>query len=86
MIYLLGGLTTFVTIFLRGFQHKNVIGNHYKLVFVTSYLIAVGDVLSVGWILKGGWGLMIPCGTGAALGMVLSMWVHKRFVPQGPLS
>ena len=83
MIYLLGGLTTFATIFMRGFQHKNVIGGHYRLVFFTSYLIAVGDVLSVGWIVKGGWPLMFPCGTGAAFGMLLSMYVHDRFVPKG---
>jgi hypothetical protein len=43
---------TFATVFLRGFQHKNVIGNHIRAVIVTSYLMAVCDVLFIGLLIK----------------------------------
>lgn len=78
--YLLAFAVSAVTIFLKGFQHKNVIGNHYRLVAVTSVLMAVGDVAVVGLIVKQGWWMALPLGAGAALGMVTSMWVHQKFV------
>ncbi len=71
---------SFVSVFLKGFQHKNVIGNHYRLVAVTSYAMAVSDVTFVGLAAKNGFEIAMPCGTGAALGMVLSMYLHNRFI------
>ena len=43
MIYLVGFLVMFVRVFIKGWQHKNVNGNHYKLAFLFSYLMAVMD-------------------------------------------
>ncbi len=77
-------VASFVSVFLKGFQHKNVIGGHYRLVFFTSYAMAVTDVVVVGIIVKGGWAVAIPSGTGAALGMVLSMYLHDRFISGKP--
>lgn len=68
------------TVGLKGFQHKNVQHNHYKLVGVTSFLMAVGDVASVGLIIHNGWWSIIPAGAGAAIGMLGSMWLHERLV------
>lgn len=76
MIYLLSFLTTFIGVGLKGFQHKNVIGNHLKSVFITSYVMAVFDVISVALVIQGGWTLVFSAGTGAALGMVLSIKFH----------
>lgn len=73
---------SFIAVGLRGFQQKNVQGNHYKLVFLTSYGIAAGDVVSIGFIAKFGWIMAFTTGTGAALGMVLAMWMHDRYVGQ----
>ncbi len=82
--YLVAFMVALITVGLKGFQHKNVIGNHYKLVFVTSYFMALGDVLTVGLIVKNGWEIAIPLGTGAAFGMIVSMWLHARYVrPSG---
>lgn len=78
--YLVAGFVSFCSVFLKGFQHKNVIGNYYKLVFITSYLMAVCDVLVIGIIVKSGWSVAFACGTGAAFGMVVSMYIHDRFI------
>lgn len=71
---------SFIAIGLRGFQHKNVIGNHRKLVFCTSFAIAVFEVASIGMIVKNGWLVALPLGFGSGLGMLTSMWIHDRFV------
>lgn len=77
---LLALVVSFIGVGLKGFQHKNVLGDHEKLVFFTSYAMAIADVLSIGLIAKNGWIMAIPVGTGAAFGMVIAMRIHKRFV------
>lgn len=69
-----------VAVGLRGFQHKNVIGNHRKLVFVTSFAMSIFEVASVGVIVKNGWDVAIPLGLGSGCGMLISMWMHDRLV------
>lgn len=76
--YFLAALVTFASVFLKGFQHKNVIANKMKWIVVTSYLMATADVLLVGLIARDGWILIPYCGTGAALGMYLSIKLHDR--------
>ena len=71
---------SFVSVFLKGFQHKNVNGNHYRLVALFSYIMATMDVIMIGLISKNGFEVAIPCGTGATLGIVISMYLHNRFV------
>lgn len=75
-------LVSFCAVGLKGFQHKNVIANKRKAVFITSYLIAAFDVACVSLIIKGGWIIALTSGTGAAFGMVLAMDLHdKLFKP-----
>jgi CHASE2 domain-containing sensor protein len=80
--YLVQFLVALATVALKGFQYKNVQGNHYRLVGITSFLMAAGDVVSVGLIVHNGWWSIIPAGVGASLGMVGSMWVHDRYIPK----
>lgn len=77
-LYPLSVLVTFTSVFLKGFQHKNVIGNHQKSVFVTSYLMAAFDVASVTIIVQGGWPIVLTSGTGAAFGMIAAIRLHDR--------
>ena len=77
---LLAMSATFVSVFLKGFQHKNVIADKYKLTFVTSYAMAIADVAVVTSVVKGGWSTAAAMGTGAAFGMIISMYLHNRFV------
>lgn len=84
-IYLIAVLASFTTVFLKGFQHKNVLHNLYGHTFVTSYFMAATDVLMVGLIAKSivekdDWTIALFSGTGAAFGMVAAMYVHNRFV------
>lgn len=60
---------------IKGFQHQKITGNHYCLVILTSYVIA-----TFGIIAKNGWSVVVPLGTGGALGMVISMYIHRKYV------
>jgi hypothetical protein len=71
-------IVSFTAVGLKGFQHKNVIKNKKKSVFVVSYLMAAFEVVSVGIIVKGGWVIALSAGTGAALGMVVAMHLHDK--------
>lgn len=77
-LYLWSVLVTFISVFLKGFQHKNVIGGHLKSVVLTSYLMGLFDVASVTLIVKGGAWIALSAGTGASLGMVSSIILHDR--------
>lgn len=82
-LYVLSAFVSFVSVFLKGFQHKNVIGNHVRSVFFTSYLMAAFDVAAVTLIVKGGWPIAISSGTGAAFGMVAAIKLHDRLFKDG---
>lgn len=82
---LIGFVVSLIGVGLKGFQQKNVIGNHYKLAFGTSYLLAIAEVLSIGLIVKNGWIMILPVGTGAAIGMVCAMKLHNHLMKKvGP--
>lgn len=78
MIYAISLAVSFVSCFLKGFQHKNVIGGHIRSVFFTSWLMAAFDVAAVTLIIQGGWPIAISSGLGASLGMVVSIKLHDR--------
>lgn len=73
-------LATLLLVFMRGIQQQNVIHRNYKLAFVTPYLIACGEVASVLLVVSTGWQAIPFVGTGGAVGIVLSMYVHNRFI------
>jgi len=75
---IMAGLATFALVFLRGFQQKNVHGNHYLAAFGTSYCQAVADVLVIYYVAKHGWEIFPYTSTGAAFGIVSAMWLHNR--------
>lgn len=78
MIYFLQFLISFGAVFLKGFQHQNVIGGKYKSAFFFSYGMAVLDVAVVSFIVENGWSSVMPVGTGAALGIVTSMLIYRK--------
>ncbi len=78
VIYVLSVVVSFLACFLKGFQHKNVIGNHVKSVFLTSWAMAAFDVAAVSLIVAGGWPIAITAGLGASCGMVAAMKLHDR--------
>ena len=80
MIQLTAFLVSFIAIFLRGFQQMNVIHSKYTMIAVTSYLLALTDVAVVSIIVEHGWGTVLAQGSGAALGMLASVYIHNRWV------
>jgi hypothetical protein len=80
MIQLTAFLVSFIAIFLRGFQQMNVIHSKYTMIAITSYLLALTDVAVVSIIVEHGWNTVLAQGTGAALGMLASVYIHNRWV------
>ncbi len=80
MIQLTAFLVSFIAIFLRGFQQLNVIHSKYTMIAITSYLLALTDVAVVSIIVEHGWNTVLAQGTGAALGMLASVYIHNRWV------
>lgn len=80
MIQLTAFIVSFIAIFLRGWQQKNVIHGKYTMIAITSYLLALTDVAVVGIIVEHGWNTVLAQGTGAALGMLASVYIHNRWV------
>jgi hypothetical protein len=78
MNYLIAFLVTFGSVFLKGFQHKNVIGGHMRLIMFTSYGMACLDVIGIYVVVKGGWTVAFASGTAGALAMVASIKLHDR--------
>lgn len=85
MIYVMSVVVSFAAVFLKGFQHKNVNGNHMKSIMFFSYLMAVMDVVAVSLIVRGGLSVAFSAGTGAALGMWAAIRLHERIF-KGPVS
>lgn len=78
MIYVISAFVSFTACFLKGFQHKNVIGGHIRSVYIVSWLMAAFDVAAVTLIVKGGWPIALSSGFGASLGMVVAIKMHDR--------
>ena len=58
----------------------NVIHSKYTMIAITSYLLALTDVAVVSIIVEHGWGTVLAQGSGAALGMLASVYIHNRWV------
>lgn len=78
--YMLACGATFVSVFLKGIQYKNVNHNLYVHTFITSYFMAMLDVVIIGLIAKNDWSIAFASGTGAAFGMILAMFLHNKFI------
>lgn len=76
--YFLAGVITFITVFIKGLQYKNVIGGHMQMVAITAYAMAFGDVVLIGLVAKNHWTIGLACGLGAMFGMLTSIKIHNR--------
>jgi hypothetical protein len=73
-------LSTFVLVFLRAFQTQNVIHRHYYFAGATSFLMAGAEVAVVLGVVSTGWAAVPWIGTGGALGVTASMFLHKKYL------
>jgi len=67
-------------VFMRGLQQQNVIHRFYWWAVFTSYLIAIGEVAIVYNVAQVGWIAVPWVGTGGAIGITLSMYIHNRWI------
>lgn len=68
-----------VMVFARAIQQQNVIGGHYIAAAVTSYLIALTEVIVVISVIDHGLAAVPWLGTGGAIGVTSAMTVHRSF-------
>lgn len=84
MDYTIVALTTFaasfVFIFLKAWQQKNVAFDHYLWIVPTSVLMAVVEVYVIANIATKGysWWLVASVGVGSGLGALASAWLHNK--------
>lgn len=78
LFYITSVMVSFLATFLKGFQQKNVIGNHAVSMFFTSYLIAAFEYASIKLIIKGQLLMILSIGTGAGLGMLFAVRTHTK--------
>lgn len=79
MVYLLQFVVSFIAIFLKGFQHQNVIGGKMKSAFILSYFMAAFEVAVVALIVEVGYWSILTVGSGASFGIVSSMYLYRKF-------
>ena len=82
MMYLVAFCASFVFIFLKAFQQRNVAFDNYGWVFPTSVAMACTEVYVVAQIAQTGWDflLVLTIGSGSGLGAIGAMIIHKKWV------
>jgi len=71
-------ISSFVMVFLKAMQQQNVIHGNWIMVPFVSLGLAVTEVAIVLFVVKSGWAAIPWMGTGAGLGAVCAMWLHRR--------
>jgi hypothetical protein len=71
---------TFALVFLRAWQQQNVIHRHFLMAACTSYAMAIGEVALFLGIVATGWNAVLWVGTGGAMGVTASMYLHARLM------
>lgn len=78
MTYIALAVASFIFIFLKAFQQRNVAFNHYLAVIPTSLLMAVVEVFAIAEIAAEGWSIPVVLAVGMAsgLGALTAMGLH----------
>lgn len=70
--------SAFFTVFLLGFQQKNVHGDHYFAAVITSFGIGTAQILLWRLIPEATAGQIAATLIGGPTGIVAAMWLHPR--------
>ena len=71
-------ISSFVLVFLKAMQQQNVIHGNWMMVPFVSMGLACTEVAIVLFVVENGWSAIPWMGTGAGLGAVFAMWLHRR--------
>lgn len=72
--------STFVLVFLLGFQSLNVNGGHYVAAFLSSFGISLSQLILYKLVPDATWTQVAAYMSGGPLGIVASMYVHRRWM------
>ncbi len=78
LVYMASALTTFSLSFVKTLQTRNIVLGHYWAAFITSWCITTLEVASIGFVVIGGWWVILSAGFGGSVGIVLAMRIHER--------
>ena len=73
----------FASVFLLGFQSRNVNAGHYGWAASTSVLIAVAQASVIVRLARSTWLETGVYAVAGVAGIVSSMWIHERFIARG---
>jgi predicted NodU family carbamoyl transferase len=77
-LYILSTIASFGAVFLKGFQQKNLIGNHKNALVLTSFAMSAFEVASITMVVQGGWWAILTMGIGGSTGMLCAVAIHDR--------
>ena len=73
-------LSAFFTVFLLGFQQKNVHGEHYLAAVITSIGIGSAQIFLWRLIPEANMGQIAATLAGGPVGIIAAMWAHPRLM------
>lgn len=71
---------TFISVALKGFQHKNVNHNKYKLIVITSFTMGAFEILAITFAVHIGLIAMFTSGAAAGIAMIVAIKTHHKLV------
>ena len=82
MLYLMAFTATFMMVFLKALQQRNVAFDNYVWVVPISFCLAAAEVYIISRVAMTGWDLPIVAsmGFGGGIGALTAMLFHKKFV------
>lgn len=76
--------STFVLVLAPGLQSLNVNSGQYKAAFLTSFLIGGSNLVILRTVPQGDFWSVAAYLLGGPIGIVASMWLHKRLMQTHP--
>lgn len=85
-LYLALAAASFVFVFLKAFQQRNVAFDHFAAVIPTSIGMAAMEVFVVAKVAATGWsmGVVLAVGLASGSGAMLAMAAHRKFFNNPP--
>lgn len=91
LVYLASFGVAFLSVFLKGFQTKNVIKDLERSAFITSFLQGASQILTTALVVYAGMNsgitasvsMALTAGLGSAFGIVASMRLHNYIFKEG---
>lgn len=72
--------STFILVFALGFQSLNVNNGHYKAAFLTSFAIAVSNLVLFKTVPQADWLQIAAYLLAGPFAIVASMWAHRKWL------